>query len=427
MNDSGNHNDRGALSNLPDEDLDVPLGLSEAPSAQLQAIDREERDIATGQLNKVIESMDYYHRPDKGSGKLFEFNPVLDGIRKDYEYVIDGLLRYGPNAFSGPRGMGKSSTLAPMICAIAGLIPHYPLEIKLRRRVIMFTEDREQMGRIFDAMIEDGYMDVTLDELNRWVHLVDSIRIAPSEVAQHADELAKMWTPNAKADGTDPYKAGPLVVFDTISSGLEIENSSDNDDVSREIATMRQALDGKAALLLVGHTAKDAGNRAGQTMLGAQAWEANTIGSITLKANGDNRYIQITKDRFSAPIDLFAVDPNRTDYRGVDVLGNLTTIHGLYNVIKPMTKEEAQASKDAKQAERAEQKLKEDTDTLMSKLKEMQSTRPDGVKKGDLYGALPGKPERWRPIIKSLKDKAVEVVADGTSERISLIKDKEVV
>ena len=123
MNDSGNHNDRGALSNLPDEDLDVPLGLSEAPSAQLQAIDREERDIATGQLSKVMEWMDYYHTPDKGSGKLFEFNPVVDGIRKDYEYVIDGLLRYGPNAFSGPRGMGKSSTLAPMICAIAGLIP----------------------------------------------------------------------------------------------------------------------------------------------------------------------------------------------------------------------------------------------------------------------------------------------------------------
>jgi hypothetical protein len=371
--------------------------------------------------------MDYYHRPDKGSGKLFEFNPVVDGIRKDYEYVIDGLLRYGPNAFSGPRGMGKSSTLAPMICAIAGLIPHYPLEIKLRRRVIMFTEDREQMVRIFDAMIEDGYMDVTLDELNRWVHLVDSIRITPSEVAQHADELAKMWTPNAKADGTDPYRAGPLVVFDTISSGLEIENSSDNDDVAREIATMRQALDGKAALLLVGHTAKDAGNRAGQTMLGAQAWEANTIGSVTLKANGDDRYIQITKDRFSAPVDLFAVDPNRTHYRGVDVLGNLTTIHGLYNVIKPMTKEEAQASKDAKQAERAEQKQKEDTDTLLSKLKELLITRPDGVKKGDLYDALPGKPERWRPIIKNLKDKAVNVVPDGTSERISLIKDKEVV
>lgn len=374
------------------------------------------QEVITRMEMSGADPMQYRHIPRRDKGRLFKFEEVQPGVRKDYEYLIDGLLRYGPNAFSGPRGGGKSSTLAPMLCAIGGLIPHYPLEIKLRREVIIYTEDREQMSRIFDSMIEDGYMDVTLAELNRWVHLVDSERILPSVVARHADELSKMWTPNKKADG-GIYPAGPLVVFDTISSGLEIENSNDNDDVSREIATMRQALDGKAGLLLVGHTAKDAANRAGQTMLGAQAWEANTIGSITLKTNNGERQVHITKDRFSAPVTMFNVDPRRTQYAGLDVLGSPTTIHGLYNVISPMSDEQLSDANKSNE-ERAADSEQEKEDKLMTALAEMLAEvdehgapkYPQGVPVTDLHGKLKGHADQWRKARERLvaKEKVVD-------------------
>ena len=99
-----------------------------------------ERNLADDESAGIGEAFSYRPSTDQ---PMFRFSSYRSGEPMDYEYIVEGMLRFGHNAWSGPRGVGKTSTLIPLLCAIAGLIPHYPLQIKLRRRVILVTEDEQ--------------------------------------------------------------------------------------------------------------------------------------------------------------------------------------------------------------------------------------------------------------------------------------------
>lgn len=342
---------------------------------------------------------------------MFRFSSYRSGEPMDYEYIVEGMLRFGHNAWSGPRGVGKTSTLIPMLCAVAGLIPHYPLQIKLRRQVILVTEDEEQVWMVIRAMIADGYLNAPDEELNDWFHVTPASRLTTSEITAHAEGLEKMKAPNERADGT-PFPAGPLLVMDTVSACIDTENGSSNDEVARDVELIKQKLR-CAAVLLIGHTAKDAGTKAGQTFLGAQAWEANTIGAVTLRRlDSGVRELVVLKNRFSANSPKFRVVPKTARFSGKDVLGKDTVIQCLYNLIQPMTAEEVEAARLDEREAKETTRLEEDSATLLAKLTEMLEdtdangdlVHPMGVKRGDLYKALTGKDARWKLVIDALAE-----------------------
>ncbi|MDA8679213.1 AAA family ATPase [Luminiphilus sp.] len=362
---------------------------------------------------------------------MFRFSSYRSGEPMDYEYIVEGMLRFGHNAWSGPRGVGKTSTLIPMLCAIAGLIPHYPLHIKLRRQVILVTEDEEQVWMVIRAMIADGYLNVPEEELNDWFHVAPASRLTTSEIIAHAEGLELMKAANERADGT-PFPAGPLLVMDTVSACIDTENGSSNDEVARDVELIKQKLR-CAAVLLIGHTAKDAGTKAGQTFLGAQAWEANTIGAVTLRKpeNGD-RELVVLKNRFSADSPRFRIVPKTARFSGKDVLGNDTVIQCLYNLIEPMTTEQVEAATLEERMAKEAIKLEEDSATLLATLEKMLAdtdsngdpVHPTGVKRGDLYKALTGKDARWKPVIDGLaddEDSELTVKKAGKTEFVNLI------
>ena len=354
----------------------------------------------------------------------FNFKTKPSGPAVDYEYIVEGLIRFGHNALSGPRGSGKSSTLVPLLMAIAGFLPDYPLLIKLRRQVIMVTEDETQVWRVIDAMRADGYLEATDEQIKDWFLVSDSQRLTADEVIKHAHELEKMMIPNPAAGGSN-YLAGPLVVLDTVSANLDIENGSNNDDVAKDVTKIREALP-HVAILLVGHTAKDAANKAGQTFLGAQAWEAVTIGALTLQQKSDDeRYLISNKNRFSAEHTAFKIVGNLVEYQGVDAMGYPTTIRQHYNLIYPLTSAELAEIEEADKAAKMALSEQEADDLALSKLRDMISeSGGQRIPTGELQEALGGRKERWRGAIDRLVGSGkVSLVTEGRNKFLSIPKD----
>ena len=386
-----------------------------------------ERDIADENA-QIGEAFSYRPSTDQ---PMFRFSSYRSGEPMDYEYIVEGMLRFGHNAWSGPRGVGKTSTLIPLLCAVAGLIPHYPLQIKLRRQVILVTEDEQQVWMVIRAMIADGYLNVREEELNDWFHVAPASRLTTEDIIAHAEGLELMKAPNKRADGT-LFPAGPLLVMDTVSACIDTENGSSNDEVARDVELIKQKLR-CAAVLLIGHTAKDAGAKGGQTFLGAQAWEANTIGAVTLrKPENGERELVVLKNRFSADSPRFRIVPKTASFSGKDVLGNDTVIHCLYNLIEPMTAEQVEAATLEERKAKEAIKLEEDSATLLATLEKMLADTDSsgdlihqtGVKRGDLYKALTGKDARWKPVIDGLaadEDSELTIKKVGKTEFINLI------
>lgn len=434
---------REAISEMVDDNPDwptpdeLPPTLQEVdPEEYLKQLEVEAANLPEFGPDDVIEDTvweeptevgkAFHYRPPP-SKPMFAFRRFQSGEPMDYEYIVEGLLRFGHNAWSGPRGSGKTSTLIPMLLAIAGLLPDYPLPIKLRRQVLLVTEDEEQVWMVIRGMIADGYLKASIEELNDWFHVALASRLSTDDIIDHGSELEKMSVPNERANGT-MFPAGPLLVMDTVSACIDTENSSSNDEVAADVEEIKSKLR-HTAVLLIGHTAKDGSGKT-QTFLGAQAWEANTIGSVTLKVNDNKtRELVVTKNRFSAESPRFKVEPNFVRFPGKDVLGNDTMITSLYNLIEPMTQEDIEASQEADAKASKERRDRELRDELMSKIVEVLGRRnpdgllmyPEGVPKGKVYDELSGKPDKWRPFTDALEDAGkIAVIKDGTTGRITL-------
>lgn len=430
--------ERGALSNLPTKDYVTPDPEREPTVRYMNGVEQEDTDIATGMLNGVMESAiegGPDHIPPQDDHPWFKQRPLRTGVARACEMIVEGMLRKGHNAFSGSRGAGKSSTIVPLGCAIGGLIPDYPLDIPIRRVVVMITEDYDQVCDIIQAMREDRYLTASNVEIDKWFRLVDSKRLTTKQITEAAGEFSKLWTPNERADGSI-LKAHPLVILDTVSANIDIENSNSNDEVGSDVVTIREKLS-EVNMLLVGHTAKSA-NGVAQTMIGAQAWEANTIGSATLvkKENSRESHIEVTKHRFETDCTKYRIESRTARFDGVDALGHPAVIRGRYNILHPMTAQEIQeVTAQSKEADRVAQSLI-DQDTLIAQLTMMLAAvdddgnpkHPKGVKKGDLYDALKGGDRRYKPVIEALDKKKISVLPDGKTEYVNLLtNDMEVI
>jgi hypothetical protein len=94
----------------------------------------------------------------------------------------------------------------------------------------------------------------------------------------------------------------PVIVLDTTSANLDLENESDNSEVGAAMAELKQELPG-VPLVLVGHTPKAVikSDLSDITFRGAGAWEADAVATYFLVHDPDTgfRFLAIRKARFS--------------------------------------------------------------------------------------------------------------------------------
>ena len=264
------------------------------------------------------------------------------------EYVLDGIKEAGVVLVVGSAASGKTTQLLPLLTRVTHLCDDAdPLKPLLRRKLIWVSEDPKQALRILRSMREAGHFGThSARKVSEWIKVVAAARLAPEIVAQVAPFYETMAVDNIGADG-EVFSANPVVAFDTNNSVFDLENESDNSEVGRAMAVLKQKFRG-IPLVLVGHIAK-ALKRADVvdfSARGAGAWEADANQVLYLiKEDDGKRWLEIVsaKHRFFARADGILFGASINVIKTHDILGNKITetlIHGVPEIIEAGGKSE---------------------------------------------------------------------------------------
>lgn len=271
------------------------------------------------------------------------------------EFLIPGAIGMGLVVISGEAGVGKTSTLLPLAAMVAGIHePDHPLAPRHWRHVIYIVEDVEQAQRILAGMATQPWFDG--DAAHERLHLVDAVRMTPSKVAEVGRIYAEMFT--RIVDGVILL---PLVVIDTKSAVLDIDNENDNSETSRAIATLKQGFE-KLAIWLIGHTAKASQGVTDAASLSSRgAGSAGADGNQTLFLVNDKgtRYLKRGKTRFEAAWDELQITSHTAIRLARDQWGDLAPLTLRWNSINPQAPNSAacKALRDRQAADADREKL----------------------------------------------------------------------
>lgn len=291
-----------------------------------------------------------------------EFIPSCPDELKIVEFVLDDVIAAGTVVIAGERGLGKTSALVPLMASVAGLSSTFPLRASIERNVIYVSEDPEQVTRIMWAMRENGHIDASPFEITNAFKLVQATRLSVAEIVQIKSHIEDLWLDNKTSAGR-VYSAPPVIVLDTTNATIDLDNISDNSEVSKAVSDLRNGFN-DIPIILVGHVAKASlGNARHMSFVGAGAWEGDTQQNLYLVMEDDMRYLIIGKNRFSPKVREFALHSHYADMVGVDKLGQSGQIRCFYGIPEAMTPEGKTAlkAKEAKQKRfNSDQKLMED-------------------------------------------------------------------
>lgn len=214
-------------------------------------------------------------------------------------WVIPGFIGHGVVTVAGAHGVGKTTALLPLAMVAAGLHGKLdPLAPKHWRHVVYIVEDVEQARRILAGIVGWGNLGLDVDTVRERLHIVEARRLNPSYVAQVGKTYREKFTRTVVG-----VEILPLVVVDTKSAVLELENENDNSEASKAMAALKQGFDG-LPVWLIGHVAKQNIGRADVASLslrGGSAFEADANQVLFLvKEDDGTRYLVRGKTRFEA-------------------------------------------------------------------------------------------------------------------------------
>lgn len=304
------------------------------------------------------------------------------------EFVLDNVLTAGTVVIAGERGLGKTSAIVPMMLSVAGLCRDFPMKASILRKVIYVSEDPGQVRRIIRAMVENGDVAATPAEINDAFKLVQATRLPVDDIVAIKAHIEDYWCNNEKMDGGN-YCAPPVIVLDTTNATIELDNISDNSEVSRAVSGLRNGF-GQIPLVLIGHVAKATRSDARQmSFVGAGAWEGDTQQNLYLVMEDNIRYLIIGKNRFSPEVREYVMHSRVADLNGINKLGQLSDLRCFYSIPEPTSAER-----------KAELKAEREADIKIASFFKLQIELLDKIRKspgintGSLKAHVTGKSER---------------------------------
>ena len=248
---------------------------------------------------------------------LSEEMDLGDMVLTPTEFVIDGFMPTGVSLIAGAWGAGKSTNLIPVFAGVAHITPRgYDNHLwpTLRRKVLWVTEAPDQARDTLYSLASSKYdggdmQDITARkagerphsdpapwaEFREWFRVVPARRTSPKKMAKQIQQAVADLS-YALPNG---FRVQPVVVLDTVSATLDLENESDNSEVGAAMSTLKENLRG-VPLVLVGHTPKAVADQSeGLTFRGAGAWEADSVATYFLTFSDEIRMLALKKCRFA--------------------------------------------------------------------------------------------------------------------------------
>ena len=252
------------------------------------------------------------------------------------EFILDDVIVSGTVVIAGERGLGKTSAIIPMMLSAAGLCPNFPMQASIPRKVIYVTEDTEQARRIIAAMAKNG--DVINDpiRINDNFKIVPAVRLRATEIIRFRAHIEELWTGHQLPTG-QLHCTPPVVVLDTTNATIDLDNISDNSEVSKAVSILRNGFK-DIPLVLVGHVAKATRSDARQlSFVGAGAWEGDTQQSLYVVSDGGDRHLMLGKSRFSPAVADYLLHGRNAVLKGFDRLGRESETTCYYSVPEAMS------------------------------------------------------------------------------------------
>jgi hypothetical protein len=288
---------------------------------------------------------------DPDTGEVLNVHPLarfvdIGNTPKPPRWVIPGFIGHGVVVIAGAHGVGKTTALLPLAMTAAGL---HGTDLLPRqwRHVVYITEDVEQARRILAGIVGYSFLPINPEQLQERLHIVEAVRLKPEFVATVGKTYREQFS--RTVDGVEVL---PLVVLDTKSAVLTLDNENDNGEASKMMAALKQGFDG-LPVWLIGHVAKPNLNRsevAGLTTRGASAVEGDANQTMFLVREGDARFLVLGKVRFEPKWQELEITSHTAQTVEPDEFGNLEQITMRWGIAAP-----AQQSRKEAAAQNAEQ------------------------------------------------------------------------
>jgi len=262
--------------------------------------------------------------------------PLPETLRQP-KMILPGLIGAGLVVIAGQHGVGKTTVLASIVVKVAGAtVAGDPLAPRYGRHVIYISEDTDQFQRIMYAVAKaiPGAGDI----IRQRVHLVEAVRMPIDQVVEVAAIYTEQFT-----EEVDGNRLPPLVVLDTRSAIIAVDDENDNAETSEIMAALKQRFAG-LPVWIVGHVAKASFGRAdakNMSARGATALEGDAHQVIFIVIEDDDqRFLIRGKTRFEAAIASCRLVSHVDHEWGVDEFGEACEIPVRHVTIEPLTSEE---------------------------------------------------------------------------------------
>jgi len=352
-----------------------------------------------------------------------ETNPFAEFLDYDLDnpptasFLLDQLICDKITLIAGSPGVGKTTQLVPLFTKVAHLCAaDDPMKPEVRRRVVYFSEDPDQVVKILHAMYLDGQLgDASKAEIKDWFRIISARRLQSHEFIERKEFMATLANEVTYQGVT--YQDMPLLVFDTSSASFEMEDENSNSAVSAVLSTIKSELGG-VPTVIVTHIAKalkrvEAGMMSSR---GAGSWEGDVaqVCYLTMEDENDeqckSRWLEIAKGkhRFTTKYEGIVFEGQLFDYQTTDRMGHAKTEHVMYALPRAVTRDE----KSAMAAERHEEVAQRRNDDLRGKildLAEKQLQPPESPS--------PLTRSRLVELVKGRRQTAVEVINELIDER----------
>ena len=328
------------------------------------------------------------------------------------EFVIDNVIAAGTVVIAGERGLGKTSALVPLMAAAAGLTVDFPLKATIRRHVVYVSEDVEQVQRILMAMRTNGQLIDDEVEIEKRFKLVPAARMKAEEITKLKPHLEDLWDNNDRVDGSN-YCASPVLVLDTTNATIDLDNISDNSEVSKAVSTLREGLN-PINVILVGHIAKSQRSDIKSiSFVGAGAWEGDTQQNLYLVSEDDCRYLVLGKKRFEADVREYLLHSRCAEMQGVNKLGEVKEMRCFYSVPEPIS----DSVKAERKAEQKRDAAERNFQFTLSQCQDFISKQP-GIKVGQIKARMGKRSETVGAALEALVDGGqVTVELEGKAKK----------
>lgn len=217
------------------------------------------------------------------------------------EWILDGIIPNGVGVISGVGGVGKTTAIMPLAATVAGFDDHLSdISAKIRRKVLYITEDAVQANKAIYAMKKWRKSQNDIQQIGDWIHLYHSTQYSVNDLKALLNEAVN--------NHSSEYKGiifPPLVIFDTASANIAVDNENDNAEIGKFMTLFKQMwAKYKMPIWLINHLAKSANGLSIDELdtfsaRGASAWRDNGswTANLAIDQDSDNRILQLKKVR----------------------------------------------------------------------------------------------------------------------------------